>query len=67
MDTLGKGRVNGVKINWVNYVDLQVYWSDIGGQEEVKERMKEAIEWPLKHPEVLGPDSRLSGACTTKR
>ena len=31
---------------------MQVYWRDIGGQEEVKERMKEAIEWPLKHPQV---------------
>ena len=31
---------------------MQVYWSDIGGQEEVKQRMKEAIEWPLKHPQV---------------
>lgn len=29
-----------------------MYWRDIGGQEEVKERMKEAIEWPLKHPQV---------------
>lgn len=32
----------------------QVLWRDIGGQEEVKQRMREAVEWPLKHPEVLG-------------
>ena len=27
-------------------------WSDIGGQEDVKQRLKEAVEWPLQHPEV---------------
>ena len=31
---------------------VQVYWSDVGGQEEVKRRLREAVEWPLKHPEV---------------
>lgn len=30
-----------------------VSWSDIGGLEEVKESMKEAVEWPLKRPEVF--------------
>ena len=28
-----------------------VHWSDIGGLEEVKEELKEAIEWPLTTPE----------------
>ena len=28
-----------------------VKWKDIGGLEEVKSRIKEAIEWPLKDPE----------------
>lgn len=27
----------------------KVRWSDIGGQETIKSRLKEAIEWPLKH------------------
>lgn len=31
---------------------MKVYWSDVGGNEEVKQSMKEAVEWPLKHPEV---------------
>lgn len=31
----------------------KVYWTDIGGQEHVKQKMKEAIEWPLKHPDVF--------------
>lgn len=30
----------------------QVLWSDIGGQEDIKQKLKEAVEWPLKHPEV---------------
>ena len=28
-------------------------WSDIGGLKEVKQRLQEAIEWPLKYPEVF--------------
>jgi len=26
-------------------------WSDVGGLEDVKNRLKEAVEWPLKNPE----------------
>uniref|UniRef100_A0A8D2JDB7 Spermatogenesis associated 5 n=1 Tax=Varanus komodoensis TaxID=61221 RepID=A0A8D2JDB7_VARKO len=29
----------------------KVSWSDIGGMEEVKLKLKQAVEWPLKHPE----------------
>jgi len=28
-----------------------VHWEDIGGLEEVKQKLKEMIEWPLKKPE----------------
>lgn len=31
----------------------KVLWSDIGGQEEVKLKLKQAVEWPLKHPEAF--------------
>ncbi|KAJ3211504.1 spermatogenesis associated protein 5 [Dinochytrium kinnereticum] len=31
----------------------KVLWTDIGGQEDIKQRLKEAVEWPLKHPEVF--------------
>ncbi|KAJ3122680.1 spermatogenesis associated protein 5 [Nowakowskiella sp. JEL0407] len=31
----------------------KVKWTDIGGQEHVKQKLKEAIEWPLKHPEAF--------------
>lgn len=34
-------------------VCLQVQWSDIGGMEEVKLKLKQAVEWPLKHPDAF--------------
>ncbi|KAJ3184018.1 spermatogenesis associated protein 5 [Gaertneriomyces sp. JEL0708] len=30
-----------------------IKWTDIGGQESTKQRLKEAVEWPLKHPEAF--------------
>jgi len=30
-----------------------ITWDDIGGLEEVKQKLKEAVEWPLKHPEAF--------------
>ncbi|MFX1332384.1 MAG: ATP-binding protein, partial [Promethearchaeota archaeon] len=30
-----------------------VRWSDVGGLEEVKEKLKEVVEWPLKTPEAF--------------
>jgi AAA family ATPase len=36
----------------------KVRWSDIGGQEEVKQALREAVEWPLTHPEAF---ARLGG------
>ena len=29
----------------------KVRWEDVGGMKEVKEALKEAVEWPLNHPE----------------
>ncbi len=31
----------------------EVRWEDIGGLEDVKQQLKEAIEWPMKNPEVF--------------
>ncbi len=31
----------------------EVTWEDIGGLEGVKEELREAIEWPLKYPDVF--------------
>ncbi|RJS88550.1 AAA family ATPase, partial [Candidatus Bathyarchaeota archaeon] len=30
-----------------------VHWDDIGDLEEVKQELKESVEWPLKNPEVF--------------
>lgn len=30
-----------------------IKWSDIGGQDELKLQLKQAIEWPLTHPETF--------------
>lgn len=30
-----------------------VKWTDIGGQQDLKLQLKQAIEWPLKHPETF--------------
>lgn len=32
---------------------LQVLWSDVGGMAEVKLKLKQAVEWPLRHPEAF--------------
>eukprot|EP00112_Aurelia_sp_Birch-Aquarium-sp1_P009738 Seg2116.6 transcript_id=Seg2116.6/GoldUCD/mRNA.D3Y31 product="Spermatogenesis-associated protein 5" protein_id=Seg2116.6/GoldUCD/D3Y31 len=31
----------------------KVAWDDIGGQLEIKKRLKEAVEWPLRYPEAF--------------
>jgi transitional endoplasmic reticulum ATPase len=36
------------------YIEVPtVHWDDIGGLEEVKQELREAVEWPLKNPEVF--------------
>ena len=45
-----------VKPSVIREISLQVpkvYWSEIGGQHEIKQKLKEAVEWPLKHPKVF--------------
>lgn len=31
----------------------KVHWDDVGGQKDLKHKLKQAVEWPLKHPEVF--------------
>ncbi|KAM6923589.1 ATPase family gene 2 protein homolog A [Xenentodon cancila] len=31
----------------------KVRWSDVGGMAEVKLKLKQAVEWPLRHPEAF--------------
>ncbi len=34
------------------YVEVpEVHWNDIGGLENVKQQLREAVEWPLRHPD----------------
>jgi transitional endoplasmic reticulum ATPase len=36
------------------YIEVPVvHWSEIGGLEDVKEELREAVEWPLRNPEVF--------------
>jgi len=36
------------------YIEVStVHWDDAGGLEEVKEHLKEAVEWPLRNPEMF--------------
>ncbi len=36
------------------FVDVpHVQWSDVGGLDDIKQELKEAIEWPLKYPEAF--------------
>jgi len=36
------------------YIEVPtVHWDDIGGLEEAKQDLKEAVEWPLKRPEMF--------------
>ena len=32
---------------------VQVRWSDIGGQTELKLKLEQAVDWPLRHPEAF--------------
>ena len=31
----------------------EVHWDDIGGLEDVKQQVREAVEWPLKYPQIF--------------
>jgi transitional endoplasmic reticulum ATPase len=36
------------------YIEVPtVHWDDIGGLEDVKQELKEAVEWPIKNPEIF--------------
>ncbi|KAJ8327454.1 AAA+-type ATPase [Batrachochytrium dendrobatidis] len=50
---LGMSMVQPSAMREVTLEVPKVKWTDIGGQEDVKQRLREAVEWPLKHPEAF--------------
>ncbi|KAJ1567910.1 spermatogenesis associated protein 5 [Nowakowskiella sp. JEL0078] len=46
MKAIGEVRPSAMREVMIQVPDVK--WSDIGGQEDVKQKLKEAIEWPLK-------------------
>ena len=38
-------------VDWV--VTEEASWDDIGGMDEVKARVREDVEWPLRHPDAF--------------
>ena len=37
-----------------------VKWDDVGGLDDAKQELKEAVEWPLKYPEIRNKTSKRS-------
>ena len=36
------------------YVEVpEIAWDEVGGLDEVKDRLKESVEWPLTKPEIF--------------
>ncbi|WP_436901245.1 CDC48 family AAA ATPase [Halovenus halobia] len=51
-----KQAMKGVEPSALREVFVEVpdiTWEDVGGLEETKERLREAIQWPLEYPEVF--------------
>jgi AAA family ATPase len=51
--TAGARRVQPSALREVHVEAPSVSWADIGGQEDAKARLREAVEWPLAHPEAF--------------
>ncbi len=46
-------RVQPSALREVIFEPVNVTWKDVGGLREVKNRLREAVEWPLKYPEEI--------------
>jgi SpoVK/Ycf46/Vps4 family AAA+-type ATPase/intein/homing endonuclease len=49
IDALKGVRPSALREVFVEIPDIK--WDDIGGLDDVKQELKEAVEWPLKHPD----------------
>uniref|UniRef100_A0A915J0A0 AAA+ ATPase domain-containing protein n=1 Tax=Romanomermis culicivorax TaxID=13658 RepID=A0A915J0A0_ROMCU len=47
------GRIRPSNMRQIYTEVPKVFWNDIGGQQELKEQLRQAIEWPLKHAEAF--------------
>jgi transitional endoplasmic reticulum ATPase len=50
MDALKEVTPSAMREVYIETPDVR--WSDIGGLEDVKRQLQEAVEWPLKYPEL---------------
>jgi transitional endoplasmic reticulum ATPase len=51
-----KGALKGIEPSALREVFVEVpdvTWDDVGGLEDTKERLREAIQWPLEYPQVF--------------
>ena len=51
MEALKEIEPSAIREVFVEVPDVK--WEDVGGLESVKKRLTEAIDWPLKHPELF--------------
>ena len=48
---LTTGKRSEYPVSYSGDVYKRQKWDDVGGLDDVKQELKEAVEWPLKHPE----------------
>ena len=48
-----QARVRPSAMRDIQILPPTISWPDIGGQHDVKARLKEAVEWPLQHKQEL--------------
>ena len=51
LDAMKEVEPSAIREVFVEIPDVK--WSDVGGLEDIKEEMKEAVEWPLKYSDVF--------------
>ncbi len=51
LDALKEVEPSAIREVFVEVPDVK--WSDVGGLEDIKEELKEAVEWPLKYSDVF--------------